>query len=320
MAPSLDIIIVNWNAGEQLRQCLEAIADAERKDIDLRGIVVVDNGSTDSSLEGIDRIRLPIRIVLNKSNQGFAAACNQGAKDSMADYLLFLNPDTRVQPNALADPIAFMDRQENQRIGILGIQLVDERGRVTRTCARFPTVGRFVTKMIGLDRLLPRVFPPHFMTEWDHADSRPVDQVMGAYFLIRRLLFMELGGFDQRFFVYFEEVDLTVRALERGWSTFYLSNVKTYHRGGGVTEQVKARRLFYSLRSRILYGYKHCGRWKGTILMLTTLFIEPLSRLMRAVARRSPAELVQTMQAYALLWRALPRAIAHTDRGQGMGS
>ncbi|PYT03368.1 MAG: glycosyltransferase family 2 protein [Acidobacteria bacterium] len=315
MGRSLDVIIVNWNAGEQLRQCLEAIAATKRRDVDLRSIVVVDNGSSDSSLEGIDRIRLPTRIVLNNSNRGFAAACNQGAKDSTADYLLFLNPDTRVQRNALTDPIQFMEKEENERIGVLGIQLVDERGRVTRTCARFPTVGRFVAKMIGLDRALPKLFPPHFMTEWDHADSRAVDQVMGAYFLIRCSLFKELGGFDERFFVYFEEVDLTVRARRKGWSTFYLSNVQTYHRGGGVTEQVKARRLFYSLRSRVLYGYKHFGRWKGTLLMLTTLFIEPFSRLTRAAARRSPAELVQTVHAYALLWRALPRAIA---RSQGV--
>src|SRR5438874_11159951 len=125
MGRSVDIVIVNWNAGEQLRQCLEAIAAAKRTEVELRRTVVVDNGSTDLSLEGIDRIRLPTRIVLNKTNRGFAAACNQGAKDSTADYLLFLNPDTRVQPNALAEPIDFMEREENRRIGILGIQLVD---------------------------------------------------------------------------------------------------------------------------------------------------------------------------------------------------
>src|SRR6266566_8744811 len=254
---------------------------------------------------------VPVTVVRNDRNRGFAAACNQGAKNSNADYLLFLNPDTRLDQNALVDPIHFMEYPQNSTVGIVGIQLVDAQGHVTPTCARFPTVGRFLTKMVGLDRALPSVFTPHFMTEWDHRDSRPVDQVMGAYFLIRRSLFDKLGGFDERFFVYFEEVDLTVRALKRGWSTFYLSSVKSYHRGGGVTERVKARRLFYSLHSRILYGYKHFGRRKGTLLMLTTLFVEPVSRLTRAVARRSPAEIVHTIHGYALLWRALPRAIAH---------
>lgn len=313
MDPSLDIIIVNWNAGYQLRQCLEAVAAAQLKSLRLTGVVVVDNASTDSSLEGLE-LNLPLKLIRNGANRGFAAACNQGAQESSADYLLFLNPDTRIDRNALADPIAFMERRGNERIGILGIQLLDTRGLVTRTCARFPTVTRFIATMFGLDRVLPTLFPPHFMAEWDHMESRQVDQVMGAYFLIRRPLFRQLGGFDERFFVYFEEVDLSLRAFKSGWSTFYLSDARSYHRGSGVTDQVKAQRLFYTLRSRILYGYKHFGNWRGTVLMLTTVVIEPLSRLTRALVRLSLTESIQTMQAYGYLWRTLPRIIAHGRR------
>jgi hypothetical protein len=310
MGRSLDIVIVNWNAGSQLRECLEAIVGAQRGEVRLRSVIVVDNGSTDSSLNGVNRIPLPLKTILNDSNRGFAAACNQGARNSNADYLLFLNPDTRVRSNGLAGPIAFMERRGNEQIGIVGIQLLDDSGRITQTCARFPTVTRFVTKMFALDRMFPSRFPPHFMTEWSHTETRQVDQVMGAYFLIRRALFDQLGGFDERFFVYFEEVDLARRALSEGWTTFYFSDAQSYHRGGGVTNQVKARRLFYSLRSRILYGYKHFGAWKGTVLLLTTMFLEPVSRLLRAAARGSGAEVLDTMHAYALLFRALPQAIA----------
>jgi len=269
--------------------------------------VVVDNASIDCSLEDIGHSELNLVVMRNSTNRGFAAACNQGAQDSRADYLLFLNPDTRVETNALADPISFMEKEGNERIGILGIQLVDAHGRVTPTCARFPTPGRFVAKMFGLDKAMPRTFPPHFMTEWDHADTRLVDQVMGAFFLIRRSLFTALGGFDERFFVYFEEVDLSLRARYNGWSTIYLSNVRSYHGGGGVTEQVKATRLFYSLRSRILYGFKHFGRWKGTLLLFASLFIEPWSRFVIAVARRSLTEIRETAQAYIRLFTTLPR-------------
>src|SRR6266566_945961 len=253
---------------------------------------------------------VPVTVVRNDRNRGFAAACNQGAKNSNADYLLFLNPDTRLDQNALVDPIHFMEYPQNSTVGIVGIQLVDAQGHVTPTCARFPTVGRFLTKMVGLDRALPSVFTPHFMTEWDHRDSRPVDQVMGAYFLIRRSLFDKLGGFDERFFVYFEEVDLSVRARSGGWTTYYLSRVKSYHRGGGVTDQVKATRLFYSLRSRILYGYKHFGRVWGTLLLVTTVAIEPFSRLILALSRRSSSELGETLRAYLMLWGTLPRLTA----------
>lgn len=313
MASSVDIIIVNWNAGPLLRECLKSIADASQPDLVPR-TVVVDNASTDKSLQSLDDVQLPHTIVRNERNRGFAAACNQGAKDSTANYLLFLNPDTRLSTGALAGPVAFMDRSEHGHIGILGIQLVDGNGRVLPTCARFPTPTRFFYAMLGLDRFLPRVFPPHFMVEWDHRDSREVDQVMGAFFLVRRSLFEALGGFDERFFVYFEEVDLSVRARAVGWRTFYLSDFQAYHRGGGATERIRPMRLFYLLRSRILYGYKHFNRWTATLLTLSTLFLEPVSRLLQAVVRRSPTLFWDTVKGYALLWRAMPSALVASQR------
>jgi N-acetylglucosaminyl-diphospho-decaprenol L-rhamnosyltransferase len=315
MSSAIDIIIVNWNAGPLLRECLTSIVAVSQTDLVPR-TVVVDNASTDRSLDALDNVQLSLTIVRNERNRGFAAACNQGAKGSTADYLLFLNPDTRLATGALAGSMAFMDRPEHQRIGILGIQLVDADGHVTPTCARFPTPGRFFSAMLALDRALPRLFPPHFMVEWDHRDSREVEQVMGAFFLIRRSLFEALGGFDERFFVYFEEVDLSLRARALGWHTFYLSSVQAYHRGGGVTEQVKPMRLFYSLRSRILYAYKHFNRWTATLLTLGTLVVEPVSRCGLAIIRGSASQLVDTAKGYALLWRALPHALVvsqHAD-------
>jgi len=316
MTTPIDIIIVNWNAGPLLRECLEAIVEVSQTDLVPR-TVVVDNASTDGSLDGLERITVPVTLVRNERNRGFAAACNQGAKGSTAQYLLFLNPDTRLSTGALAGSVAFMDRPEHQRIGILGIQLIDGTGCVTPTCARFPTTGRFLSKMLGLDKMLPRLFPPHFMVEWDHRDNRCVDQVIGAFFLIRRSLFESLGGFDERFFVYFEEVDLCVRARALAWHTFYLSNVQAYHRGGGVTDQVKSTRLFYSLRSRILYAHKHFNPWAATLLTLATLFVEPVSRLVLATIRRSPSLLIETVKGYALLWRSVPRAISLSQRRGG---
>src|SRR6185503_16033407 len=111
-----------------------------------------------------------------------------------------------------------------------------------RTCARFPTPGRFFAKMLGLDRILPGIFPSHFMTEWDHATNREVDQVMGAFFLVRRSAYEALAGFDERFFVYFEEVDFALRARARGWSTYYLTQARAYHEGGGSTKQIRPAR------------------------------------------------------------------------------
>jgi len=305
MLPAIDIVIVNWNAGGQLRECLELIAATNRADVELHRVVVVDNGSVDGSAEGLSTIDLPLHIVRNEHNRGFAAACNQGAKDSNGHYLLFLNPDIRLLPDALAKPVAFMERPQNRQVGIVGIQLLGSGGRVTKTCARFPTPGRFLSRMLGLDQALPRVFPSHFMTEWDHQATREVDQVMGAFFLIRRAVFEALRGFDERFFVYFEEVDLSLRARILGWRTFYLSDAQAHHRGGGTSERVRGVRLFYSLRSRILYAYKHFWWWSATVVTVATLVLEPVARLSLAAARGSARELGATLQGYALLLRGI---------------
>ncbi|HHV61377.1 MAG TPA: glycosyltransferase family 2 protein [Firmicutes bacterium] len=299
------MIIVNWNAGEQLRECLQSIVAAEMTGIVLPRVVVVDNDSTDGSLSGLEDIELPLEIIRNQENRGFGAACNQGAQGSRADYLLFLNPDVRLSTNSLSVPLEFMERPENGRVGICGIQLIDDTGKVARTCARFPTPGRFIAKACGLSQLLPRVFPSHFMIEWDHGETRVVDQVMGAFFLVRRSLFEKLGGFDERFFVYFEDLDFSLRAHDIGWESVYLASSRAFHRGCGTSDRIPATRLFYSLRSRIQYARKHFS-FGGTVLVtLATLFIEPVARIFLAVLYGSKQELHDTLRAFILLWRWL---------------
>jgi len=303
----MDIIIVNWNSRGLLRDCLRSITiAADQGSFKLNRVVVVDNASSDGSADDLEEPRIPLFIVRNELNRGFAAACNQGEKGSRADYLLFLNPDTFLHEDSLAKPLIFMENRFNQDIGIIGIQLVDNKGEIARTCARFPTPARFFSKMLGLDRLFPNAFPSHVMMEWDHQESREVDHVIGAFFLIRRFIFEELGGFDERFFVYLEDLDFSFRARRAGWRSFYLADAKAYHKGGGTSEKVKARRLFYSLQSRIFFGYKHFGRWPATGLMFGTLLVEPLARFTLSASRHDPGELVETMKGYSFLWANLP--------------
>jgi N-acetylglucosaminyl-diphospho-decaprenol L-rhamnosyltransferase len=132
---------------------------------------------------------------------------------------------------------------------------------------------------------------------------------MGAFFLIRRSLFEELDGFDEQFFVYLEDVDLSLRAHRAGWRSFYLADAKAYHKRGGTSERVKPLRLFYSFRSRILYAYKHFGPASATSLTLATLFLEPRTRSLWSLLRLAFRELSETLQAYSLLWREMPQLI-----------
>jgi hypothetical protein len=307
MSFSLDIIIVNWNAGDQLRNCLRTISDACRDtDIRLGQVCVVDNGSTDGSSDNIVSWGLPLTLVRNVRNQGFAAACNQGAKGSCSEFLLFLNPDTRLMPDSLIGPLSMLADPVHRRTGIAGIQLLDDMGNISRSCARFPAPSLFFYKMIGLDRFFPDRCFSHIMTDWDHRQTRIVDHVIGAFYLVRNKVFQELGGFDSRFFVYLEDLDFSLRAFQRGWQTCYFSEFKAYHKGGGSSEAVKDIRLFYALRSLMLYGFKHFLWIKALLLVLGVLFLEPNARLGNGVLIKSPGQLRDSLKAYAMLWKDLP--------------
>ena len=313
--PTLVVVVVNWNTGAQIRECLQSITTTLRNGFVLDQVIVVDNASSDGSADGLAGMNLPLVIVRNRTNRGFAAACNQAARMSGAQYILFLNPDTRLLAQSLSTPIKFLQGPDNEQIGIVGIQLLDDQGVVTPTCARFLTPGMVLRKMIGLEHLPRSMWASHFMAEWDHRTSRTVDHVMGAFFLVRKALFARLGGFDERFFVYLEDLDFSLRAKQAGFDSHYLADAQMYHKGGGATSQIRARSLYYALSSRILYCYKHFHRWTATALTLGTLFVEPFARIAFAAVRGSRSQVMQTIRAYAMIWEALPRRFAD-DRSE----
>ena len=297
----VSVTIVNWNAGTQLHACVDSVIQYGRPLVEQ--IIVVDNGSTDGSETAIEGLP-SVTLIHAGANLGFGRACNLGAANSNSEFLLFLNPDARLFPDTLSKAVDFMQRPENAKVGICGVQLVDQGGDIARSCARFPSPQNLVAYAIGLDRSFPRL--GHFMGEWDHATTRQVDHVIGAFFLIRRCVFDALHGFDETFFVYLEDLDLSYRAKQLQWTSVYLADVQAFHAGGGASNQVKARRLFYSLRSRILYAFKHFHVFAATGVLLTTLLIEPMSRSVLALGRRSWASLRETWAAYGMLYRWLP--------------
>ena len=302
MALRLDIIIVNWNSGQLLRDCVDSIVSVKKDGFILDRVVVIDNASSDHSLDGLDTINLPLTIIRNRGNKGFGVACNQGAASSDADYLLFLNPDTRLFDNSLTVPLAFMQDKRNQNVGICGIQLVDDKGRVAKTCAHFPSLSRFAIQSVGLNKLLAMKGAGVHMSEWDHQSERQVDHVIGAFFFMRKTVFEALNGFDQRFFVYLEDVDVSLRAKQAGWETSYLTDSQAFHEGGGTSSQIKATRLFYSLRSRLMYGFKHFPVWKAWLLVFIIIVLEPVSRTVFALLRGSWLDMLNTWGGYYLLY------------------
>jgi GT2 family glycosyltransferase len=258
--------------------------------------MVVDNASTDGSLEGLQGIELPLEILRNSENRGFSAACNQGAEAGDADLILFLNPDARVFPETLDLTVAFMADPANSHLGICGAQLVREGGEKQLYCSRFPTFGRFAAQTVGLHRVLPS----QRLTSEEVSHSGLVDLVIGAYFLIRRSLFEALDGFDERFFVYLEEIDLAYRAMRLGYPSYFLADVSVYHEEGVSSSQVRARRLFYLLRSRTHYARKHWSASQAALLAFLTLAVEFPARAINAMLHGRRDEMREVGQAARL--------------------
>lgn len=295
---SFDVVIVNWNSGVQLKNCIESINNAKKNNYKLNNIIVVDNASSDNSLDAIEAIDLPIKVIKNNKNFGFGKACNIGAANLNNDFILFLNPDTLIYKATFTNLFLYLNINNNKNTGIYGVQLQDENKIVQRTCARIPTVWNFIVRSVGLNKINNKIFKSYTMHEWDHKESKFVDQVIGAFFMVKKNLFIRLNGFDERYFVYYEELDFSKRAADLGYKTKYIVESQAYHKGGGTSENVKAKRLFYNLQSRIIYSFKHFGIVKGSVVMFVTLFIEPLSRFLLLLSKGKVDEIPELVYGY----------------------
>jgi N-acetylglucosaminyl-diphospho-decaprenol L-rhamnosyltransferase len=305
LRPTVDVIIVNWNAGGQLHACLSSLVATRQAEFDLSSVIVVDNASTDGSVDELAPYGPWLQVQRNPVNRGFAAACNQAARRAPGDYLLFLNPDTRLEAGSMDAAVAALEAPSHRQAGIASVQLYNQAGQVTRSCARFPSARSMVIRAIGLDRTgWIRGYP---MTEWAHDETRVVDHVIGAFYLVRHRVFEELGGFDERFFVYLEDLDFSVRARAAGWYSLYLADARAFHKGGGTSDTVRAARLAHSLRSRLTYARKHFGLLGRAAVTIATVIAEPAIRLSQAALRGSRRDLAAVFGAYRLLLsRQLP--------------
>jgi len=306
----IDIVIVNWNAGDLLSDAIASIRACH--DGLVAKLVVVDNGSSDGSMEAATGVAgampMPVCFERNAENRGFGVACNQGARIGGAPYLLFLNPDARIGPGVLRRLVDFLQAEDHAHYAVVGPQLIDERGDVSRSCARFPSPVSFIAQSLGLARLGLFSSSAMHMHEWTHDRSRDVDHVIGAFYLVRRAVFERLGGFDERFFVYLEDIDLSRRIDRNGGRIRFCADVQAFHAGGGTSRKVKAARLFYALRSRIQYAFKHfdpVGAWS---VCAAIVLVEPVVRVLGAIARRGGA--LDTCRAFAMLYRDLPNLVS----------
>jgi hypothetical protein len=294
----IDIVIVNWNSHDFLRKCVLSIFNSDQFEL-VSNVIIIDNNSTDDSLQLLP-INAKLHVVKNTENVGFARACNQGFKMSKSKYILLLNPDAVLLENTIAASFDYMEN--HQDVDVLGCQLLNDLNHITPTCARFPKPINFVYHSLGLSKIWPKLFhPPTLMTDWNHQESRFVDQVMGAYMFMRNTVFEKAGYFDERYFVYFEELDFSLSLKKAGGKSFYHSRIQAIHTGMGTTETVKAFRLFLSLSSRLKYAKKHFSMLGYLTVTFFTFTVEFLMRFLQLAIKGNLSETKNLVKGYWML-------------------
>lgn len=262
--PDLSIVIVNRNTRELLRACLASIhglPDPIRWEL-----IVVDNGSTDGSVELVEGDYPGAHLIRNETNTGYAYPNNQGLLISRGRYVLLLNSDTVVQPFALSRLVGFMDR--NADAGACGPALLYPDGRLQRSCFSFPSPRTYFASMTALDSLFPRsrLFGNQ-QTGFDHRRTAPVDALLGAALLVRREVLEAVGPLDERFRIHYNDFDWCRRIHGAGWRIYFVHEAQVVHHSAATTRRENQQLRLQGELVRNLFDYyrKHYGeagvRW-----------------------------------------------------------
>ncbi|MEO5928261.1 MAG: glycosyltransferase [Patescibacteria group bacterium] len=282
------IVTVSWNVEELLERCLRSLpAACQELEWD---IVIVDNNSKDGSVDRARKVADAIGItprvtvIANPDNRGFARACNQGIAGHDARYVLLLNPDAECPPSSLSELVRSADARPDA--GIVGPKLIYPNGNYQESVRCFPTVWSQLCILLRL-HLIAGWLPAlrrYFCADLDATKEQNVDQVMGACFLIRREMIEQIGGLDERYFIWFEEVDYCKMAIERGWKVVYAPAATVIHHGGqsfGQLFSVKKQRMFNESLGK--YFQKWMPGWRSVLIRLAMPFSMAIAQAIDAL-------------------------------------
>ncbi len=275
----VSVIIVSWKVKDLLRKCLASIY-RETKGVSFE-VFVIDNASADGTAEMVLKEFPQVQFIGSNVNLGFAKANNEGIRQAVGDFVLLLNPDTELVGDAVSKLAAFARRVP--QAAIAGPKLLNADGSLQPSVRRFPDLKSQVMLMLKLQALWPKAaaFRRRQAVDFDYAQEQPCDQVMGAAFLIRRPALEALGGLDESYFIWFEEVDYCKMAAEAGFQTWYTPSAEIIHHGGESFSQVLGpvkQRMFDESARR--YFLKHHGRPSWLVLAV----LRPASALLAAAA------------------------------------
>lgn len=220
-------------------------------------IIMIDNLSEDNSADFISQYP-QVKLLINQQRQGFSANNNYGMAMAKGQYILLLNPDTEVQPNALAILVDFMN--QNPQVGLCGAQLLFPDGRVQPSPRRFPTLGSTIARRTPLRALLKNssLNKRHLMFDLNHNQPQAVDWLLGACLMIRREVLETVGPLDEGFFLYVEDIDWAKRIHQAGWQVFYVPTAQIVHHHIAVSDKrFLSRYMWLHFQSMLRYVRKH---------------------------------------------------------------
>lgn len=259
----ISIIIVNYNVKTYVAQCLDSIRRSTR-DMSVE-FIVVDNNSSDGSVEYLKDAFPEVVFIANTDNCGFAKANNQGIRIAKGKYVLLLNPDTVISEDTLSDCKRFMD--EHEKAGAVGVKMLKTDGSFAYESRRgVPTPFVAFCKMSGLGTLFPRsrTFGRYYMRYLDIDSTEPIEVISGAFVFIRRSVLDKSGLLDEDFFMYGEDVDLSFRLLRTGYQNYYLPT-RILHYKGESTQKSSYKYVYNFYNAMLIFFQKHYSHYNFLI-------------------------------------------------------
>ncbi|HNR16679.1 MAG TPA: glycosyltransferase [Chitinophagaceae bacterium] len=263
----LSVIIVNFNVKHFLEQCLHSVLKAAEGMA--TEVIVVDNNSSDNSIHYLLPKFPTVKFIANTENLGFAKACNEGLKASSGNYILFLNPDTIVPEDCFKKCISFFE--QHTQAGALGVKMLDGSGRFLKESKRaFPSPLTSLYKLFGLAKLFPRskTFSTYHLGHLAENKNHEVDVLAGAFMMVKKEILEKIGSFDETFFMYGEDIDLSYRIQKAGYKNYYFADCSIIHFKGESTRKGSMNyvRMFYNAMS--VFVRKHYGGSRAGIFNL----------------------------------------------------
>lgn len=262
--PTVSVIVVSYNAADELEDCLRSLAQLPEVagDATFAEVIVSDNGSADDSVARAKAAYPAATVLENGANLGFAKACNIGARAAQAPLLFFLNPDARAKPGLLRNAVDYFNAHPD--VAMAGAKLLNEDGSVAPSCGEFDTWWQAFLRSSAWGELpwFRAQSNGYALSTFDYSSERDVDLIVGAAMFIRADVFAQLGGFDERFFLYHEEIDFAHQLRDRGARVVFLPQCVAMHKseqGGSHKTWGSLGVLNWRQRSRRLYWIKHHG-------------------------------------------------------------